>query len=57
MEKNCLKSFSDASNSIDIEEDIIKQVNMLKTFDMEPGKAVPKKPFVSEVENNCEEEN
>ena len=57
MEKNCVKSFSDASNSIDIEEDIIKQVNMLKTFDMEPGKAVPKKPFVSEVENNCEEEN
>ena len=57
MEKNCPKSFSDASDSLDVKEDIIKQVNMLKTFDMEPGKAVPKKPFVSEVENNCEEEN
>ena len=29
---------------------------MLKPFDMEPGKAIPKKPFVSEEKNNCEKE-
>ena len=32
----CSKSFSDASNSSDIEEEIIKQINTLKPFDMEP---------------------
>ena len=32
----CSKSFSDASNSSDIEEEIIKQINTLKLFDMEP---------------------
>ena len=54
MEKNCSKFFSDASNSSDIEEEIIKQINTLKLFDMEPRKA--KKHFVSEEGNNCEEE-
>ena len=29
---------------------------MLKPFDMEPRRALPKKPFVSKEENNCEEE-
>ena len=57
MEKNCPKSFSDASDSSDIEEEIIKQINALKPLDMEPRKAVAKKYFVSEEENNCEEEN
>ena len=46
MEKSCRKSFSDASNSI----------NTLKPFDLEPRKVIPKKPFVSEEENNFEEE-
>ena len=55
--KNCSKSFSDASsNSLDIEEEVTKQINTLKPFDMEPRKAIPKKHFVSEKENNCEEE-
>ena len=58
MEKNCSKSFSDASNSSDIiEEEIIKQLNTPKPFDMEPHKAITKKHFVSEEENNCEEKN
>ena len=50
------KSFSDVRNSSDIEEEIIKQINMLKPFGMEPPKAIPKKLFVSEEENNCKEE-
>ena len=54
--KNCSKSFSDVRNSSDIEEEIIKQINMLKPFCMEPPKAIPKKLFVSEEENNCKEE-
>ena len=32
----CSKSFCDASNSSDIEEEIIKQINTLKPFDIEP---------------------
>ena len=31
-------------------------MNMPKPFDMEPHKATPKKYFVSEEENDCEEE-
>ena len=54
--KNCSKSFSDVRNSSDIEEEIIKQINMLKPFGMEPPKAIPKKLFVSEEENDCKEE-
>ena len=54
--KICPKSFSDVRNSSDIEEEIIKQINMLKPFGMEPPKAIPKKLFVSEEENNCKEE-
>ena len=54
--KNCSKSFSDASNSSDIKEEIIKQINTLKPFDMKPRKAISKKPFVSEEQNSCEEE-
>ena len=47
MEKNCSKSFSDSSNSLDIiEEEIIKQLNTPKPFDMEPRKAITKKHFV-----------
>ena len=47
MEKNCSKSFSDASNSSDIiEEKIIKQLSTPKPFDMEPHKAIPKKHFL-----------
>ena len=49
--KKCSKSFSDASNSSYIEEEIIKQIKTLKPFDMEPRKGIPKKPFVSEEEN------
>ena len=57
MEKNCSKSFSDASsNSSDIEEEVIKQINTLKPFDMEPCKAIPKKQIIPEKENHCEEE-
>ena len=57
MGKNCSKSFSDSSsNSSDIEEEVTKQINMLKPFDMEPRNAIPQKHFVSEKENNCEEE-
>ena len=56
MEKNCSKSFSDASNSSDIEEEFVKQINTLKPFGMKPRNAIPKKNFVSEEENNCEEE-
>ena len=54
MEKNSSKSFSDASNSSDIEEEIIKQIKTLKPFDMEPRKAISKKHFVPEEGNNCE---
>ena len=54
--KHCSKSFSDATDSSDIEEEIIKQINMLKPFDVAPRKAIPKKLFASEVEKNCEEE-
>ena len=50
------KYLFDASNSSGIEKEIIKQVNRLKPFDMELRKRNPKKPFVSEEENNCEEE-
>ena len=56
MEKNCSKSFSDARNSSDIKEEVIKQTNTLKSFYVEPRKAIPKKYFVSEEQNNCEEE-
>ena len=56
MEKNCSKSFSDASNSSDIEEEIIKEITTLKPFDMESCKAIIKKHFVSEAESNCEQE-
>ena len=52
---NFSKSFSDASNSSDIEEKVMRQVNMLKQFDMEP-KVIPKEPFVLEEENSSEEE-
>ena len=42
MEKNCSKFFSDSSsNSSDIEEEVTKQINMLKPFDMEPRNAIP----------------
>ena len=50
MENICSNIFTD------IEEDIIKQINTLKPFDMEPCKAIPKKNFGSEEENNCEKE-
>ena len=51
------KSFSDAPrNSSDLEDEVIKQTNTFKPFDMEPRKAIPKKDFVLEKENNCEEE-
>ena len=56
MERECSKSFSDASDSSNTEKEIIKQINMLKPFNMEPCKAVPKKLFVSEEESNCEGE-
>ena len=56
MEKSCSKSFYDASNSSDIKEEIIKHINMLKPFDMEPPKAIPKKPFVTKEENKCKQE-
>ena len=39
MGKNCSKSFSNASNSSDIEEEVIKQINTLIQFYMEPRKA------------------
>ena len=39
--KNYSKSFSGASNSSDIKEEIVKQINMLKPFNMESCKAIP----------------
>ena len=51
METNCLKS-SDTSNFSDIEEKIIKK---MKPF-WNQSKTITKKHFVSEEENNCEEE-
>ena len=39
--KKLLKSFSGASNSSDIKEEIVKQINMLKPFNMESCKAIP----------------
>ena len=56
MEKNCSKSFSDVSNSSDIEEEIIKEITTLKPFNTESRKAITKKHFVSEAESNCEQE-
>ena len=56
LEKNCTKYFLNASNSSNIKEEIIKQLNKSKPFNMEPRKAIPKKYFVSEEENACEEE-
>ena len=56
MLKNFSKSFSDASDSSDTQENI-KQINTQKPFNLEPGKAIPKKPLISEEENNCEETN
>ena len=47
MEESCSKSLSDASNSSDIKEEIIKQINMLKPFDMELLNTIPKQHFVS----------
>ena len=35
---------------------IIDQITTLKQIDMEPRQAIPKKHFISEEENNCEEE-
>ena len=54
--KKCSESSSDASsNCSGIEEEVIKQMNMLKPFDMEPRQAIPNKHFVSEKEN-CQDE-
>ena len=46
--KICSKSFSDASNSSDFEEEIIKEMSTLKPFDMESRKAVPRKHVLEE---------
>ena len=56
MEKSCSKSFSYGSNSSDIVEEIIKQINTLKPFDMGPRKVIAKTHFLLEEENNREEE-
>ena len=55
MEKN-YQFFPDASNSSNIKEEIIQQINKLKPLDMEPCKAIPKKLFVLKEQNNCKEE-
>ena len=34
----------------------MKQINTLKPFNVKPCKAIPKKPFVPEEENNCEKD-
>ena len=47
-EKNCSKFFYNANNSPDIEEEIIKQINTVKPFNMELPKTIPGKSFVSE---------
>ena len=55
--QNCAKSFLDASsNSSNIEEEVTKQINKLKPFNMDPRKAISEKHFVSDKGNNCEEE-
>ena len=41
MEKSCSKQFFYARRSSDIEEEVIKQINTLKPFNMEPRKAIP----------------
>ena len=57
IEINCSKPFSHtSSNSLDIEEEVAKQINTLKPFDMEPRMVIPQKHFVSEKQNKCEEE-
>ena len=56
MEESCSKSLSDATNSSDIKEEIIKQINMLKPFDMELLNTIPKQHFVSKEENKYEKE-
>ena len=40
-----LKFFSNASNSSNVEEEIIKQINTLTPFNVEPHKAITKKPL------------
>ena len=45
-----------SSNSSNIEEEVTKQINTLKPFNMEPRKAISEKHFVSDKGNNCEEE-
>ena len=54
--KKCSKYFSDNSDSPGIKEKIIKQVNSLKSLDMKPLKAIPKKKKLLEEENNFKEE-
>ena len=39
-----------------MKEKIIKQINMLKPFNMKPRQAISINHFVSEEENNCQEE-
>ena len=51
-----LKIFFQCLDSSGIKEEIIKKINPLKPFDMESRIAIPKKAFVSEEENYCDEE-
>ena len=51
--KKIAQNFLPDSSNSDIKEEIVKQINMLKPFDVEPRKDIPKKHFVSEEENNC----
>lgn len=50
------KYFCDNCESPGIKEKIIKQVNWLKSLDMKPLKAIPKKKNLLEEENNFKEE-
>ena len=57
--RKCSESFSDASQSSDIKEQIIKLINMLKPFNMEPCKAIFKAfiKLFEAAQRNCENKN
>ena len=56
IERKCLNKLAKLRSSEPfIHLQIIIQINTLKLFDTEPCKAIPKKNFVSEEANNCEE--
>ena len=56
MKKSAENLFLMPGNYSDIKEEINKQINTLKLFNMEPCNATPKKYFGLEEVGNCKEE-